>query len=738
MKQIIQNLSSGEVHLQDVPAPSARPGHLLIRTTRSLISTGTERMLVEFGRAGWIEKARQQPEKAKQVLDKIRTDGLQPTIETVRAKLDQPVPMGYCNVGRILEVGEGIEGFQVGDRVASNGPHAEIVLVPKHLAARIPDEVDDEEATFTVIGAVALHGIRLLQPTLGETMGVFGLGLVGLLAVQLLRAQGVRVLGFDLDAERVELARGYGALAEDLSQGGDPSRVALAATQEIGVDGVLVTAATKSDKVMHQAARMCRKRGRIVLIGTAGLRLQRADFYEKELSFQVSCSYGPGRYDPRYEEMGRDYPIGFVRWTEQRNFEAVLELMRDNRLDTTKFISKRIALESFKEAYDAITGKSVIGVLLSYSESDSSNGSRLLMSRIVRHHAPRVSVGAPVCGLIGSGNYAQQKILPALVKAKARLKWVASSRGFSAAVAARRFGIEQSTTEPERIFCDPEVSAVLIATRHDTHAPLVTRALGAGKSVLVEKPLCLRAEELGQIIDAYRRAAEVGPHRPILLVGYNRRFAPLTVALQARLAGRKSPLAMILTCNAGAVPTDSWVHDPNVGGGRVLGEACHFIDLLHYLTGEAEIRQVTALRLGSNSATNLNDTVSITLGFADGSLGQVNYFTNGAKSFPKERLEVFGGGHVLRIDNFRRLEGFGCRLRNRSWRQDKGHDQEVAAFLEAVGSGRDSPISFKSIVNTTQATFAALKAALHEETMVLRPDADIGEFSHGVSFRTPY
>jgi len=718
MKQIVQDIKSGEILIENVAVPKVAPGHLLIQTACSFISAGTERMLVEFGRAGYLAKARQQPEKVKQVLDKIRTDGLAQTVESVMAKLDQPLPMGYSNVGRVLEVGHGVKGFAAGDRVASNGRHAEVVMVPKHLAARIPDDVTDEEACFTVLGAIALQGIRLVGPTLGETIAVFGLGLIGLLAVQILKAHGARVIGFDYDAQRVDLARQFGVAGENLALGTDPVQASAAFTGGLGVDGVLVTAATTSDDLMHQAAQMCRQRGRIVLTGVTGLNLRRSDFYEKELSFQVSCSYGPGRYDPGYEEAGHDYPLGFVRWTEQRNFEAVLELLREKRLSTGPLISKRVPLANAKEAYDAVAAKSVIGVMLTYPEAECDTARQALTARTVRHHPPREGAEMAVCGLIGAGNFAQQKILPALVKTGVRLKWVATSTGLSGSLAARKFGIEQSTTDTGQVLDDPEVNAVVIATRHNTHAPLVIRALEAGKSVFVEKPLCLAAAELDAITEAYRKAGQSGPKRPILVVGYNRRFAPLIVLLRSRLAGRIHPLAMTFTCNAGAVPPGHWTQDPAIGGGRILGEACHFIDLLHFLAGESPIVKVAGLRHGQSDETNSGDTVSITLRFADGSLGQVNYFANGARRYPKERLEVFVEGRVLRMDNFRRLECYGFRGRGkRSWKQDKGHDQEFRAFVEAVRSGAESPIRFESIVGTTKATLAA-REAVERETVV--------------------
>jgi len=721
VQQIIQQLRGGETLLVHVAAPRVKPGHLLVQTTRSLISAGTERMLVEFGRAGYLAKARQQPEKVRQVVDKVRTDGLGATVQSVRAKLDQPLPMGYCNVGRVLEVGDGVEGFRPGDRVASNGHHAEVVMVPKHLAARIPDGVTDDEACFTVVGAIALQGIRLLSPTLGETVGVFGLGLIGLLAVQILKAHGARVIGFDFDGERVDLARRYGAEAENLALGTDPVEAARAFTGELGVDGVLVTAATKSHELMHQAAQMCRQRGRIVLTGVTGLHLARSDFYEKELTFQVSCSYGPGRYDPRYEEMGQDYPVGFVRWTEQRNFEAVLELMREERLSTAGLISQRVPLAHVEAAYDAVAAKSAIGVMLTYPDARTPEARQALTARVVRHHPPRARADAVVCGLIGAGNFAQQKIFPALVKAGARLKWVATSTGLSGSTAARKFAIEQSTTDVRRVLDDREVNAAVIATRHDTHASLVVGAIETGKSVFVEKPLCLTRGELERISQAVHEADERGPNRPILMVGYNRRFAPLATRLRSRLGSRKRPLAMTLTCNAGSVPPDHWVQDPAVGGGRIVGEACHFIDLLQFLAGESPITQVTAMRLGPEGAANPGDTVSITLRFADGSLGQINYFANGARSYPKESLSVFGEGRVLHLDNFRRLHGYGCRGANRkSWTQDKGHVAGFHAFVEAVRTGAPSPIPWESIANTSKATFAVLEAIERETTIDIR------------------
>ena len=460
MKQILQNLKTGDTELVDVPAPGVMAGHLLIRTHRSIISLGTERMLVEFGRANLLDKARQQPDKVRQVLEKVKTDGLFPTLEAVKSKLDQPLPLGYCNVGEVIDVGADVVGFQVGDRVVSNGPHAEVVLVPVNLCAKVPEGVSDDEAAFSVLGAIALQGIRLAQPSLGEAFVVTGLGLIGLLAVQLLKAQGCRVLGLDFDSARVELAKAYGADAVDLSRGEDPLTAARAFSRGRGVDGVLITASTQSNEPIHQAAQMCRKKGRIVLIGVVGMELSRADFYEKELSFQVSCSYGPGRYDPAYEEQGQDYPVCYVRWTEQRNFEAVLDMLAENCLETGSLISHRFPLGEAARAYDLIGGNEpVLGILLTYDEEAKATFDRTI--ELTPEAVPAAAApSGPVLGMIGAGNYATRTLIPAFKKTGIRLKTVASGGDATGAYAGRKFGFETVTTDTETLLADPDINAV--------------------------------------------------------------------------------------------------------------------------------------------------------------------------------------------------------------------------------------------------------------------------------------
>jgi predicted dehydrogenase/D-arabinose 1-dehydrogenase-like Zn-dependent alcohol dehydrogenase len=636
-------------------------------------------MLLEFGKAGWIDKARQQPDKVRQVLDKMRTDGLESTLETIRAKLDQPVPLGYCNAGAVVESHDG--KFAPGDRVASNGAHAEVVCVPKNLCARIPDTVPDDRAAFTVLGAIALQGIRLAQPALGETFAVMGLGLIGLLAVQILRAHGCRVIGIDPDPNRLELGASFGA--ESLSIGAV-------------VDGALITAATRSSEPVHQAAVMCRKRGRIILVGVTGLELSRDDFYKKELTFQVSCSYGPGRYDPAYEEGGQDYPLPYVRWTAQRNFEAVLKLMAQGNLDVAPLITHRFPFERAEEAYEVILGKEPhLGVLLEYP----AKSEEALLIRTIRISTPAKHgepTGQPSVALIGAGQHALRMLLPAIRESGACLKTVADSNGFSAAHAARKFGFRAATTDTAAVLADPAVGAVVIATRHDSHARLISEALRAGKHVFVEKPLAIRPEELEEIHAAYASA----PGTPLLMVGFNRRFAPQIAKVKQLLAGTHEPKSMVMTVNAGAVSRDHWTLDPEIGGGRIIGEGCHFVDLLRHLAGASIV---------SANTTKVNaETMTISLGFADGSVGAIHYFANGNKSFSKERLEVFCGGRILQLDNFRKLTAFGWpgfRKMN-LWRQDKGHAAAVAAFIDAVRTGKPSPIPFEELIEVTSTTFA--------------------------------
>ncbi len=707
MKQVLQSLKDGATELAEIPSPRVVAGALLIGTSRSLVSAGTERMLLDFGKANLLDKARQQPDKVRQVLEKVRTDGLGPTLESVRNKLDQPVALGYCNAGVVLAVGSGVSGFSVGDRVASNGKHSEVVAVPGNLCARIPDGVSDDQAVFAVMGAIALQGVRLLAPTLGEAVAVTGLGLIGLMTVQLLRANGCRVLGIDLDPGKLALARQFGAETVDLRAGQDPLKAAEAFSRGRGMDGVIIAASTKSNDPVSQAARMCRKRGRIVLVGVTGLELSRADFYEKELSFQVSCSYGPGRYDPEYEDKGHDYPFGFVRWTEQRNMEAVLDMMASGAMDVEALISHRFPIDQAEAAYEQLaSGADTLGILLTYPTVGDQAGKlerRVVLDSAARP-APGPTGGNPRVGFIGAGNYGGQVLIPAFKAAGTSLVSVASSAGVSAVHQGRRHGFAEATTDPASYFSQESVDTVVVATRHDSHARFVLDAIAAGRHCFVEKPLCLTLAELDAIEGALERRRASGLPLPVLTVGFNRRFAPQVQRIQSLIGGLSEPKSFVMTVNAGTIPAEHWTQDPAVGGGRVIGEACHFIDLLRFLAGAPVIRWQASYLGWDSPAARLRDTLMVTLSFADGSIGTIHYLARGSKVFPKERLEVFAGGGVLQLDNFRRLQGFGWPgFRHMNlWRQDKGQSACVTAFVEAIRAGGPPPIPLEEVLEVTR------------------------------------
>jgi predicted dehydrogenase/threonine dehydrogenase-like Zn-dependent dehydrogenase len=707
MKQVLQELGTGRTLLADVPEPATPAGSLRILTRRSLISAGTERMLVEFGRSGWLERARQQPERVRQVIGKARTDGIAATVEAVRSKLAETLPLGYCNVGEV-DSAVRATGFASGERVVSNGPHAEVVAVPVNLCARIPDRVSDDAAAFAVPGAIALQGLRLAQPTIGESFAVTGLGLIGLMAVQLLRANGCRVLGIDPDPGRAALARRFGAETVDLGGGAEPIAAAEEFTRGRGMDAVLISASTTSDEPLSQAARMCRKRGRIVLVGVAGLKLNRAEFYEKELSFQVSCSYGPGRYDPEYEQGGRDYPFGLVRWTGQRNFEAILELLAAGTLDVQPLITHRFTLSEAQRAYDLLAdgGEPQLGILIEYPRRGPGQQAQSTIQLPETHG--RTAVRQPVVSVIGAGNYAARVLVPGLVRGGARLLGIASRSGVTAARLGRKFGFEEVSTDPNALINDARANAVVIATRHDTHAAFVALALGAAKHVLVEKPLAISAAQIDAIESAWRQAPD--GRRPLLMVGFNRRFAPQTLRMKALLGPLAGPKTLIVTVNAGALPAGHWTHDADVGGGRIIGEGCHFIDLLRFLAG-APIEHWDLATAGAGREDY--DTATITLKFADGSIGTLHYLANGNAAFPKERVEAFCGGRVLQLDNFRTLRGYGFPgFRSmRLWRQDKGQSACVAAFLAAVREGGNAPIPFHELLEVSRITVAVGEAA---------------------------
>ena len=697
MKQIIQDLSSGDTILDDIPAPLVKPGHVLIQTTRSLVSLGTERMLVEFGKSNLFQKAIQQPDKVKEVLNKIKTDGLKPTINAVFNKLGQPIPLGYCNVGIVIAVGKGVEEFSIGDRVSSNGPHAEIVCVPKNLVVKIPDNVTDDEATFTVIGSIGLQGIRLVNPTFGETIVVVGLGLIGLITAQLLKANGCHVIGFDFDTKKVNIAKSFGIDAINPSDGIDQVAYVLNATNSIGADSVIITASNKSNNIISQSAKMSRKRGRIILVGVIGLDISRADFYEKELTFQVSCSYGPGRYDDNYEQKGEDYPLPFVRWTEKRNFETILNAISNKTIELEPLITEKIALTEYQKIYGNMSQNNSIASLLIYPEQ------KVNLNRSIELSTNKIKSANGIVGIIGAGNFTSAMILPCLKKTPANLKFISSSSGLSGTTLAKKYKISNSTTDNSLILDDKDVDLVMITTRHNSHANLVIESLKSGKNVFVEKPLALNQDELDKIIEAYSLSGKT------LTVGFNRRFAPLAIQMKKVLGSVNSPMNIIATMNAGFIPSKVWVHDMEIGGGRIIGEACHFIDLITYLSG-SKVKAVCMNSMGIQANEN-TDNASILLKYENGTSAVINYFSNGSKAYSKERIEVYHQEKTLVMDNWRKLHGFGFSSFNSSSSgQDKGHQNQFDLLLSSIQNGGDQIIPFDEIVNTTKASFAAIES----------------------------
>lgn len=708
MRQVSFSFRTGNIEVVDLPFPAAIPNQVIIATRVSLMSAGTERMLLSFGKAGWIEKIRQQPDRFRDVLNKIRSDGLQATLEAVHAKLEQPIPLGYCNVGTVVEVGAGVSEFRVGDRVISNGAHAEAVRVPRTLCAKIPDGVSDDAAAFSVVGAIGLQGVRLAQPTLGEHFVVIGLGLIGLLTCQILNAAGCKVLGCDFDARRLRLARQFGAETFDLSGDADPVSWVRSRTNNRGADGVLITASTDSDAPLRQAAQMSRQRGRIVLIGVSGLNLSRADFYEKEIMFQVSCSYGPGRYDSNYELGGNDYPLGFVRWTAQRNFEAVLDMLATGRLQVEPLITHRYDFNDSDAAYRTLlAGHDALGIVLSYA---AELGATSLQARTVSlGSAQRVPQSSRLSiAFVGAGNYASRVLIPCFAKAGAQLNVLVNMGSVQGASLGRRHGFSTLSTEADAAFDNENVDAVVIATRHDSHASLAVRAIEAGKHVFVEKPLALSLDDLEMVHEALRRQGEGGTAKQFC-VGFNRRFAPLALKMRTLLGRWGGPKSIVYTVNAGAIAAKHWTQRSDIGGGRIIGECCHFIDFLRFLVG-APIEECHAQSM--SAAGSPHDTASITLRFADGSIGTVHYFSNGSRAFPKERVECFGGGRTLQLDNFRRLRGFGWNkgANLRTWRQDKGQQHLVDAFVRRIKAGGNQLIATQEILEVMRVSILAQRA----------------------------
>ena len=698
MKQLVHSFSNGEIVAEELPVPKCNETGILIESTCSLISSGTEKMLLDFGKSSLVGKAKKHPDRVRDVLHKINNDGIMSTANAVLSKLNTSNQIGYCNVGKVIEVGNKINDIHTGDRVISNGPHAEFVAIERNLCAKIPDGVKDEKAVFCVIGSIALQGIRLSQPTLGESIVVFGLGLVGQLTAQILKANGCRVLGIDNSKDKIEVAEKIGIECYFSENSDEILKKTNKFSNNRGVDAVILTLSSSSSIPIKQAALMCRKRGRIVLIGDTKLDLDRSDFYEKELSFQVSCSYGPGRYEKNYETKNYDYPIGFVRWTESRNFEAVLQLMSDNLIHTEHLLSKKFDFSNYKDAYNLLLDKSAsnLGILLKYKSDKAPNNSVSYKDTLIE--------GAEIClGLIGSGNYAGRVLMPILRKSDVSLAALANNGGVNSSYYAKKFGFNKITTNNESILTDNKINTVLIATRHDSHAELVLSSLSSEKHIFCEKPLAISCNEIDRINKKYIEINQIKRKNNILMVGFNRRFSPLSKKAKRLIDKINQPKVINITINAGYISKDSWLHDKEIGGGRIVGEACHFIDLARYLIGY----KLSNFYLSSIKNSEINDDKAvINLEFEDGSIASIQYLANGHSSFMKERIEIFCDQKIIQINNFKNMKfwGWASNKTIRLFNQNKGQNECLKSFFNAIKNGNPSPIPFEEIIEVSKAS----------------------------------
>ncbi len=717
MLQVIQYQKTGEICVDELPAPKLRPGTVLVRNAFSLISAGTERTSVGTAKASMMQKARLRPDLVRQVMDNITREGVVATYKKVQRRLDNYKELGYSSSGVVIETG--IDDIKEGDRVACAGvgyaSHAAIVSVPRNLVVRVPDEVDFEEAAFTTVAAIALQGVRQADVRVGEQVAVVGLGLIGLITVQLLKASGCRVIGMDVASRNFDLAQTLGC-DRCISSDRDAVLEVQNFTRGYGADAVIITAAATSNQPVELAIECARKRGTVVVVGAVGMNIPRSPFYEKEINFRISCSYGPGRYDPDYEERGHDYPLGFVRWTENRNMQAVLDMMAQRKLNLQVLITHRMPVEESLRAYDIITGKTqetYLGILLQYSDTSHLSG----LSRRLELHAPSCSRSSrrAVLGFIGAGNFTQSMLLPALGKLAPRMRGLVTAKPVNAKNTAKKYGFEFCATETAEIMNDRDINLVFVTSRHDSHARYAVEALRAGKSVFVEKPLALNNKELDAILDVYRDAIRTGTG-PLLMVGYNRRFSEPIVAIQKLFAARTEPLVMQYRVNAGFMPLTHWMQHPDQGG-RVIGEVGHFIDVLQFLCRAAPV-SVYAVAPFDQARRYNNDNVLISMTFADGSAGSIQYLANGASAVEKEYLEVFAGGRTARMWNFKRLEcAVGRKKTTKSFSGDKGHAAEMRALLDGFESGAGSSISVESLAATSRATFAVLESLRTERVV---------------------
>lgn len=723
MKQLSQNLRTGKLSIDDVPAPYPQAGEVLVANAYSLISAGTERTKIETGRKSLVGKALSRPDQVRQVLQSFNQIGLKSTYEKVATRLNSRSPLGYSSAGTVIDVGLGVTEFKVGDQVACGGgsaSHAEVIAVPVNLCVKVPEKIELDEAAFTTLGSIALQGVRLANVHLGEIVVVIGLGLLGQMTIQILKSSGSRVIGFDLNVERCQLARQLGA-EEAFNSAADVRSVLALWSDSHGADAVIITAGTASNHPIEMAGELCREKGSVVVVGAVGLNLPREPYYHKELSFQISRSYGPGRYDPEYESKGRDYPYGYVRWTEKRNMQSFLHMVAEHKINLKPLITHRFKLEQAEEAYGFISGKgtgSYLGVVFSYGTPKPLT----TLIQLPNRQPINNDIGI---GVIGAGNFAQSMLLPHLKNQPGfRLKMVATLSPLESRDAAERFKFGEATTNPQEILDDKDIRAVVIATRHDSHADLAVRALNAGKAIHLEKPLALNQVELDKIVEAYC-SKTVGSNNlsPFLMVGFNRRFAPMVQRASAFLNGQTEPLAMTYRINAGLIARDHWTQDPEIGGGRIIGEVCHFIDLLQFFAG-AEVQRVFAEQMPDRGKYS-QDNIAISLSLKDGSVGTILYVANGDRSLPKEYIEVYQAGKVAIIQDFVNLTLIhsGKKEVSKEGARDKGHRNEVSAWLSAIRSGKPEPVPFSMSVAATRSTFAVLESIRTGQTVLIQNES---------------
>ncbi len=721
MKQVSQRVKSGEIVVEEVPTPAMKAGHLLVQTHYSVISPGTERASVSSRSGSLLSKAKRNPELVKKILQQLTQQGLVSTYRRLQSKLDSLASLGYSASGEVVAVGSGIDDVAAGTPVACAGAgyasHAEYVLIPRNLCAKIPRGVGFDDAAYTTIGAIALQGVRQAAPTLGESVAVIGLGLVGQLTVQLLKAHGSIVIGIDLDHLAVELAKSSGADVAVGRSSADVKRVIQSLTHGKGVDAVIITAATTSNDPVQLSGEICREKGRVVLVGDVGLQLPRGPYYIKELDFRLSRSYGPGRYDPAYEEGGNDYPWGYVRWTENRNMQEFLRLLSTKEVNVQKLTTHRFNIDGAAKAYSLISGKGhgtrerYVGILLDY-EATHVRGDQIT-SRVDLVPAVTATHGSPLnIGFLGAGNFAQASLLPPLKSQPGiSLVGVCTGSGLNAKNVARHFSFQFATTNPKEVIENDAIGTIFIATRHNLHARFTIEALKQGKNVFVEKPLAINERELTEIVTAHQAMAR-SKKRGLLMVGFNRNFAPSVRTAKAFFGEATGPFAISYRVNAGFLPSTHWTMDPNEGGGRIVGEVCHFVALMQYFVKAAPDRvfaEGMSLRAPTNSE---DDSTIITLRFSDGSIGTISYLANADASVPKEYVEISSTGRTAIIDNFQRLKLYRNEklVKSNSNTIQKGHREEIEAFVAAVKDGTQSPIPFDSLVTTTRITFKVLEA----------------------------